>query len=57
MTLLSLVALIGCLFAIAMGFTVVLGERGYHFDLRRRDRRRRSGRVGGRREGDVPARA
>jgi hypothetical protein len=52
MTLLTYIALIGCLLAIALGFITVLGERGYGFDLRRPRGRRSKERVGGRRETD-----
>ena len=54
MTILTTIALIGSLFALALGVATVLGEQGYRFELRRRLRgRRRDGdRVGGRRDGD-----
>ena len=46
-------ALIGSLSALAIGFASVLGEGGYSFDLRRKNRRKDSNRVGGRRFDDA----
>lgn len=53
MTLLTYIALTGSLIALAIGFTTILGENGYRFDLRRRRERRRAARAGGRRENDL----
>ena len=52
MTLLTHIALIGCLLTLALGFLTILGERGYGFDLRRRSRRSAK-RDGGRRSDDL----
>ena len=39
---------------LTFGLTTVMGESGYRFDLRRRNRRRgRDGRTGGRRASDI----
>jgi hypothetical protein len=53
MTILTHIALIGSLIALALGFVVMLGERGYGFDLRRNRARRSTRRAGGRRAADV----
>ena len=59
MNALSIFALIAAAFSLIIGFTTVLGESGYQFDLRKRRTRRRGrdGRVGGRREEDRVAAA
>jgi hypothetical protein len=53
MTLLTYIALVGSLLALALGFITVLGERGYGFDLRRGRGRRSKQRRGGRRSNDL----
>jgi hypothetical protein len=53
MTSLSLIAILAAMAGIAIGFASIMGEAGYSFDLRRRNRRgARDGRVGGRRSVD-----
>jgi len=53
MTAVTLVALLGSLFTIGIGFAAVLGEGGYRFDLRKKSRRQsKDGRIGGRRAED-----
>lgn len=52
MTSLSLFPLLACFFVLALGAASVLKERGYHFDLRRKARRKDQGRAGGRRAED-----
>jgi hypothetical protein len=54
MTALTLISLVGALFALAIGFATTLGHDGYRFDLRKQSRRRGDdGRVGGRRAEDA----
>ncbi len=54
MSSITVIAVIFSIFALVIGFSTVLGESGYKFDLRRRRSRRRGrdGRTGGRREDD-----
>lgn len=54
MASITVIAVVFSLFALVMGFSTVVGESGYKFDLRRRRSRRRGrdGRSGGRRESD-----
>ncbi len=53
MTAMTIVALVGALFAVGIGFATIVGESGYEFDLRKKSRRQaRDGRKGGRRKGD-----
>jgi hypothetical protein len=58
MTFLTYFALIATLVSLAFGIGITLGEGGYKFDLRRRNRRKASdGRTGGRRAEDQAAAA
>ena len=58
MTILTYIALIGLLFALALGIATILGESGYRFDFAAGFRaRRRNGRAGGRRAEDGLLRA
>ncbi|MEM6991839.1 MAG: hypothetical protein AAF721_15130 [Myxococcota bacterium] len=40
MTILTYVALTGCLLVLGLGAATMIAERGYHFDLRSKARRR-----------------
>jgi hypothetical protein len=53
MTILTYIALIGCLLSLTMGFATLMAERGYTFDLRGPKMRRRQRRSGGRRAEDL----
>lgn len=56
MTTLTLIALFGSLFAVGIGFATIVGEAGYGFDLRKKNRRTaKDGRAGGRRAEDRAA--
>ena len=56
MTTLTIVALLGSLFAVGIGFATTVGESGYRFDLRKNSRRKaQDGRGGGRRAEDRAA--
>ena len=58
MTFLTYIGLIATLVSLAFGIGITLGESGYSFDLRRRNRRKaRDGRNGGRRAEDQVAAA
>lgn len=53
MTAMTIVALVGALFAVGIGFATIVGEEGYRFDLRKKGRRKnKDGRHGGRRAED-----
>jgi hypothetical protein len=53
MTAMTIVALVGSLFAVGIGFATIVGEGGYSFDMRKKNRRTaKDGRVGGRRAED-----
>ena len=53
MTAMTIVALVGALFAVGIGFATIVGEEGYKFDLRKQGRRKtKDGRNGGRRAED-----
>ncbi len=53
MSFITYFAVIAAISVAAMGILSVLAERGYSFDLRRRNRRSgKDGRLGGRREDD-----
>ncbi len=54
MTILTYIALTGCLLVLGLGAATVVAERGYSFDLRAKSRRRS---VGGRRESDAVLKA
>jgi hypothetical protein len=56
MSIMTITAIIGSMFALSIGAISLLGENGYGFDLRgRRGRRRDDARLGGRRENDLAA--
>lgn len=56
MTAMTIVALVGALFAVGIGFASIVGESGYEFDLRKKSRRNgKDGRAGGRRAEDRAA--
>jgi hypothetical protein len=56
MTAMTIVALVGALFAVGIGFATIVGEEGYRFDLRKKGRRQsKDGRHGGRRAEDRAA--
>jgi hypothetical protein len=50
MTILTYIALTGCLLTLAMGFATIWADGGYRFDLRARRSRQRAG---GRRSEDL----
>lgn len=53
MTAMTIVALVGSLFAVGIGFATIVGEGGYSFDMRKKNRRAaKDGRLGGRRAED-----
>jgi hypothetical protein len=52
MTILTYIALTGCLLTLSMGFATIWADGGYRFDLRRKHRRR-DDRSGGRRVEDA----
>ncbi len=53
MTAMTIVALVGSLFAVGIGFATIVGEGGYSFDMRKKNRRTsKDGRLGGRRADD-----
>ena len=51
-SIMTIVAFSCSIFALGLGAVILLGEGGYGFDLRRRDRRRDTNRAGGRRLND-----
>jgi hypothetical protein len=52
MTILTTIALVGCVATLGLGGISMMADRGYRVDLRARKERRRGRRAGGRRAQD-----